>query len=60
MLLRKKPLLFLDKDSKSPFGDTRPNLVAGQPELRRYRIIYLLDDEIVGLWSDETGFTRMA
>lgn len=50
----------LDKDFKSPFDDLRPNLVAGQPEKRRYRMIYLLDDEVVGTWSDEVVVTTMA
>lgn len=51
---------FLDKDFTSPFEDRRPNLVAGQPETRRYRMIYLLDDEIVGTYSDEVVITTMA
>ena len=49
--------MFLDKDFKSPFEDTRPNLVAGQPEKRRYRMIYLLNDEVVGEYSDEVVIT---
>ncbi len=52
--------IFLDKDFKSPFEDTRPNLVAGQPEVRRYRMIYLLNDAVVGTWSDEVVITTMA
>jgi hypothetical protein len=51
---------FLDKDYKSPFPDLRPNLVAGQPEVRRYRMFYLLDDEIVGESSDEVAITTKA
>ncbi len=51
---------FLDKDFKSPFVDMRPNLVAGQPEVRRYRMIHLLDDEVVGTYSDEVAITTMA
>lgn len=51
---------FLDKDYKSPFPDMRPNLVAGVPEVRRYRMIYLLDDQVVGVWSDEVVITTMA
>ena len=50
----------LDKDFKSPFEDVRPNLVAGQPEVRRYRMIYLLDDAVVGTYSDEVSVTTMA
>ena len=53
-------MMFLDKDFKSPFPDMRPNLVAGQPEKRRYRMIYLLDDEVVGSWSDEVTITTLA
>jgi len=51
---------FLDKDFKSPFDDLRPNLVAGQPEVRRYRMIYLLDDAVVGTHSDEVAVTTTA
>lgn len=50
----------LDKDFKSPFVDMRPNLVAGQPEVRRYRMIYLLDDAVVGTYSDVVEITTMA
>ena len=50
---------FLDKDFKSPFDDRRPNIVAGQPEIRRYRMIYLLDDQIVGAYSDEVAVTTI-
>jgi hypothetical protein len=50
----------LDKDFKSPFEDLRPNLVAGQPEVRRYRMIYLLDDAVVGIYSDEVVITTTA
>ncbi len=51
---------FLDKDFKTPFPDMRPNLQAGTPEVRRYRMIYLLDDEVVGVWSDEVVITTKA
>ncbi|MBC7797888.1 MAG: hypothetical protein H7Z37_13525 [Pyrinomonadaceae bacterium] len=43
---------FLDKDMKSPFIDTRPPITAGQSEARRYRIIYIFNDETTGNWSD--------
>lgn len=42
----------LGRDFRSPFDDDRPPLVAGQPEERRYRLRYLIDDEPVGEWSD--------
>ncbi|MBI3194190.1 MAG: hypothetical protein HYZ34_06965 [Ignavibacteriae bacterium] len=43
----------LDKDSLSPYEDTRKNLVAGVPETRTYRMRYLLNDAEVGKWSNE-------
>lgn len=42
----------LDRDTRSPFDDERPNAVPGKPEERRYRLIYFLNDEIVGTYSD--------
>lgn len=51
--------ILLDKDFKSPFEDFRPPLVAGQPEKRHYRMIYLLDDESVGNYSDEAVITTI-
>ena len=50
----------LDKDFKPPFEDLRPNLVAGQPETRRYRMIYLLNDAVAGIYSDEVVVTTTA
>jgi hypothetical protein len=38
----------LGADSISPYEDTRANLVAGVPEIRIYRMRYLLKDEEVG------------
>lgn len=43
----------LDKDLRSPFEDKRPNLVAGVPEYRTYRMRYIIGDNEVGQWSDE-------
>ncbi len=48
---------FLDKDDRSPCDDKRQNLVAGIPELRIYRGIYLLNGVPVGNWSDEVRVT---
>ena len=42
----------LDFDMRSPFEDTRPPLVAGKPEERRYRLRYFIDNQAVGAWSD--------
>lgn len=42
----------LDRDMNSPFIDARPPLVAGKPETRRYRLIYIVDDQPYGNFSD--------
>ena len=42
----------LDFDMRSPYEDTRPPLAAGKPEERRYRLIYFIENQIVGVWSD--------
>jgi len=42
----------LDVDTKSPYEDTRKNLVPGTPETRIYRMRYMMDDEEVGQWSN--------
>lgn len=42
----------LDFDMRSPYEDTRPPLVAGRPEERRYRLIYFIDNQMVGVYSD--------
>ncbi|MCX7181006.1 MAG: hypothetical protein NTX56_20320 [Proteobacteria bacterium] len=39
------------------FTDARPPLVAGQPEVRRYRAIFVLNDAMVGLWSNVVSVT---
>lgn len=36
-----------------PYVDNRPLLVAGKPETRRYRGIYIVNDQPVGQYSDE-------
>lgn len=45
--------VFLARDTESPYVDTRPLLVAGKAEVRRYRAVYVLGDDEVGLPSDE-------
>jgi hypothetical protein len=37
----------------SPFVDNRPLLVAGKPELRQYRAIYVVADQEVSQFSDD-------
>ncbi|MGB4775676.1 MAG: hypothetical protein WBP45_10910 [Daejeonella sp.] len=39
-------------DMRSPFEDTRPNQVAGVIEMRYYRLRYIKNDELTGLYSD--------
>jgi len=39
-------------DSYSPYIDTRPLLEEGKPEVREYRLRYVLRDEPVSDWSD--------
>jgi hypothetical protein len=41
----------IGRDSHPPFIDTRPPREAGKPEVRRYRMIYMLKDEAVGDYS---------
>ncbi len=50
----------LDKDFRSPYVDLRPPLTAGAPEVRKYRLRYLLDDEPVGVPSDIISVTATA
>ncbi|MBI5215632.1 MAG: hypothetical protein HY960_07740 [Ignavibacteriae bacterium] len=49
----------LDKDDRSPCDDMRPNLVAGVPEVRIYRAIYLYNGVPVGDWSEKVRVTAM-
>jgi len=44
-------------DTNSPYLDGRAPLVAGQPELRRYRARYVDNDIPVGDWSDTVEVT---
>lgn len=39
-------------DMRSPYEDARPPLAPGKPEERRYRLIYFIDNQPVGGWSD--------
>lgn len=42
----------LGLDSYSPYIDDRPPKVAGKPEMRQYRVRYMLRDQPTGEWSD--------
>lgn len=50
----------LDRDTRSPFDDERPNVSAGKPEERRYRLQYFLGDETIGTYSDLIVAVTMA
>ncbi|NJA04930.1 hypothetical protein HC024_04110 [Methylococcaceae bacterium WWC4] len=45
--------IFLARNNGPAFTDDRPLLVPGKPELRRYTAVYVVNDEEVGLFSDE-------
>ncbi|MBX7133839.1 MAG: hypothetical protein K1X67_14290 [Fimbriimonadaceae bacterium] len=49
----------LGSDRFSPFVDTRGPLVAGQPEVRRYRMRYLDGDDPVGAYSAVVSVTTV-
>lgn len=42
----------LGVDNYSPYIDDRPPLEAGKPEVRQYRVRYILRDQATGEWSD--------
>ncbi len=44
---------FLARDTQAPYLDNRPLAAPGKPELRRYKAVYVLGDEEIGLSSDE-------
>ena len=41
----------IGRDNYSPFIDTRPPLETGKPEVRRYQLLYMLEDKPVGKMS---------
>lgn len=49
----------LGTDANSPFIDGRPPLVAGQPEVRRYRLRYIVNDVPVGNYSAVASVTTV-
>jgi len=51
--------VFLDRDFNSPYVDTHPNLVAGVPELRTYRLRYEKDGTPVGLFCDDVKVSTL-
>jgi hypothetical protein len=49
--------IFLATDTHTPYIDTRPNLAAGQPEIRNYKMVYIDNDEEIGHESDVISIT---
>lgn len=49
--------VFLAHDTSAPYVDNRALLVAGKPEVRRYKAIYVLNDAEIGSFSDEVVVT---
>jgi len=49
----------LGTDNNSPYLDARPPLVAGQPEVRRYRGRYIVNDDPVGNYSAVASVTTV-
>jgi len=50
---------FLTIDSTPNYIDTAPMPPAGQSQIWKYKAIYRLSDQRVGLWSDEVAITVM-
>jgi hypothetical protein len=48
---------FLARDTVPPCVDTRPLLVAGKPEVREYKCVYVSNDEEIGQFSGEVVIT---
>ena len=44
---------FLARDTVPPYVDNRPMLVAGKPELRNYKAVFVVADQEVSQFSDE-------
>lgn len=49
--------VFLARDTASPYVDNRTLSVAGKPEVRKYKAIYVIEDTEVGQPSDEVAVT---
>jgi hypothetical protein len=49
--------VFLARDTAPPYVDNRPLLVAGKPEVRDYRALYVVSDAEIDSPSDEAVIT---
>jgi hypothetical protein len=47
------PFKFPARDTVPPCVDNRPMLVAGKPELREYKAVFVVADKEVSQFSDE-------
>src|SRR6266481_3260533 len=45
--------VYLARDTQTPYVDTRPLKVAGKPEIREYKAMFVLNDEEIGIFSHE-------
>jgi len=45
--------IFLARDTQTPYVDNRPLAVAGKPEIREYKAVFVQSDAEIGLFSDE-------
>ena len=45
--------VFLARDTATPYIDTRSLLTAGKPEIREYKAMFVLNDEEIGIFSNE-------
>ena len=45
--------VFLARDTQTPYVDNRALKVAGKPELREYKAMYVLGDDEIGIFSHE-------
>ena len=52
--------VFLARDTAAPYVDNRALLVVGKPEARRYKAVYILNDDEIGGFSDEVVITAQS
>ena len=45
--------IFLARDTQTPYLDNRPLKVAGKPEIREYKAMFVVGDQEIGIFSHE-------
>ena len=45
--------IFLARDTQTPYLDNRPLKVAGKPEIREYKAMFVVGDQEIGIFSNE-------